>query len=118
MTETQSKAPCPPTAGSAQGGYLRRGLSVYFRAALVITLLTAFAAGLLLVEDGTRVVEGSSERSLAVLSSTDKQISLLFGQDNAGISLPLPQYNPFMDLLPPPLGNAVWFFRAVTDAFK
>ena len=94
-----------------------RAISVYFRLAFLILLLTAVGAGLLLAENGTRLIDGN-EPDTAVLSSGDRQIELLFPHAEASFQLRLPERSIFSEMLPPPIGNIIWFARAVVESIN
>ncbi|MDR3344630.1 MAG: hypothetical protein LBT21_03435 [Oscillospiraceae bacterium] len=92
-----------------------RAVRVYFRAAFVIALLTAVGVGMLLAEEGTRRVDGAGSQNMAVLSSRDKQVELFFPQSETALHFELPGHTLLSDFLPPPIGNAVWFVRALSE---
>jgi len=98
-------------------GSTARAIYMYFRVAFAIALLTAVGAGLLLAENGTRQINGT-EPDIAVLSSRDRQVELLFPQSETTLQFRLPQYSMLVDFIPPPLGNVVWFVRAAVEALS
>ena len=87
-------------------------LRIYFRAAFMVMLLTLTGAGIILAENGTRRVEGT-EPDIAVLSQRENRVELLFPKKT--LQFRLPGYTPLTALLPPPLGNAIWFARAIIE---
>jgi hypothetical protein len=95
-----------------------RAVIIYFRAAIGILLLTAVGAGLLLAESGSLRTEGLQPENIAVLSSGDRKISLIFPYEEKAMDLRLPRHTVLLEMLPPPLGNAVWFVRSITEAAR
>ncbi|MDR1409963.1 MAG: hypothetical protein LBJ12_06850 [Oscillospiraceae bacterium] len=93
-----------------------KALRIYFRAAFVVALLTGVGVGMLLAEEGTRRVDGAQPENIAVLSSQDKKVELLFPRSETVLQLRLPEHTLWMDMLPPPIGNAIWFGRALRES--
>ncbi|MCL2023129.1 MAG: hypothetical protein FWG82_02020 [Oscillospiraceae bacterium] len=88
-------------------------LSMYFRASIVVMLLTAVGVGFLLADNGTRSILGTQPDS-AVISSRDRQVEMIFtGQK---LTLRFAENRLLFELMPAPFGNVLWLFRAVKEA--